>query len=102
MRIDIKDLLKAPWYNLVRLNDTLRRTRTNMDEYKTTIYEAEGILRESLFSINMESRISAISYQLHNIFTMSIPNVRQALEDYRDNNKRQRIDIEDEYKIIQG
>lgn len=102
LRIDIKDLLKAPWLNLLRLNDTLRRTRHAMDEYQTLIYEAEGILRESLFSINMESRISAISYQLHNIFTLTIPKIRELLDNYRDNNKRQRVDIEDEYKVIQG
>lgn len=100
--IDINELLKAPWYNLLRLNDSLRRTKNVMEEYKYQILEAEGILRESLFSINMESRISAISFQLHNKFTQTIPKIRERLDDYRDDNRRQRVDIEDEYKRTQG
>ena len=99
--IDINELLKAPWYNLLRLNDSLRRTKNAMDDYRYQIEAAEGILRESLFSINLESRIQSINYQLQTIFNQKIPRVRVDLHEIEAHNKKQRIEIEDEYKLIQ-
>ncbi|XP_028966336.1 laminin subunit alpha-1 [Galendromus occidentalis] len=99
--IDINELLKAPWYNLLRLSDSLRRTKNAMDDYRGQIEEAEGILRESLFSINLESRIQSINYQLQTIFNQKIPRVRSDLHEIEVHHKKQRVEIEDEYKLVQ-
>lgn len=102
MHIDIKELLKAPWYNLLRLNDTLRRTRTEMNKYRSVIDDANEILRVSTYSTNMESRLSTIDFTLLTIFEKTIPGLRRKLDGHRDINQLQRVEIEDIYKIIQS